>query len=206
MDRVVHLLVRCPPSKTGITCLREMAMQNRDTKNQYPDFLYTSGFTDTVAYTSDSDYANVFDRGKDPRSVAQSLVPKVQGIVITAKGKLVSDQDRRKIDNPNDDYQGTMVLAFASVGWQATNELRLSLGYEYTRWLEKNRTGTQEAGYFNDYTTRNTARLGVTYAFGGVLVGYTLEYFHKTLDRGRPGSFDMAWNVWRSKGTVEVAF
>ena len=196
-------------------------MQNRDTKNQYPDFLYTSGFTDTVAYTSDSDYANVFDRGKDPRSVyaqyqdrriglvvldLQYLVPKVQGIVITAKGKLVSDQDRRKIDNPNDDYQGTMVLAFASVGWQATNELRLSLGYEYTRWLEKNRTGTQEAGYFNDYTTRNTARLGVTYAFGGVLVGYTLEYFHKTLDRGRPGSFDMAWNVWRSKGTVEVAF
>jgi hypothetical protein len=196
-------------------------MQNRDTKGQYPDFLYTSGFTDTVAYTSDSDYANVFDRGKDPRSVyaqfqsrrtalavldVQYLVPKVQGVVINAKGKFVSDQDQRNLANPNDDYVGTMVLAYASVAWQATNELRVTLGYEYTRWLERNRTGTQEAGYFNDYTTRNTARLGLAYAFGGVLIGYTLEYFHKTLDRGRPGSFDMAWNVWRSKGTVEVAF
>jgi hypothetical protein len=38
-------------------------MQNRDTKNQFPDFLYTHGFTDVAAYTSDSDYANVHDRG-----------------------------------------------------------------------------------------------------------------------------------------------
>lgn len=195
--------------------------QNRDTKNQYPDFLYTSGFTDTVAYTSDADYANVFDRGKDPRSVyaqykdrhtflgvldVQYLLPRVQGLVISAKGKIVSDQDRRRIDNPNDDYNGLLLLGFVSVAWQATNELRVSLGYEYSRFLERNRTGTQEAGYFNDFTIRNSGRIGLTYAFGGVLVGYTLEYFHKTLDRGRPGSFDMAWNVWRSKGTVEVAF
>src|SRR5262249_22763788 len=44
-------------------------MQNRDTKHEYPDFLYTHGFTDVEAYTADQDYANVFDRGKDPRSV-----------------------------------------------------------------------------------------------------------------------------------------
>ena len=196
-------------------------MQNRDTKNQYPDFLYTHGFTDTTAYSADSDYANVFDRGKDPRSVyaqyqdrrtalgvvnLQYLVPKVQGVVLSAKGKFVWDRDNRMLTNPNDDYVGTMVMGYASIAWQATNELRVSLGYEYSRWLEKNRTGTQEGGFFNGFTTRNTARLGVNYAFGGVLVGYTLEYFHKSLDRAQPGSYDMVWNVWRSKGTVEVAF
>ena len=43
--------------------------QGRDTKNQYPDFLYTNGFTDTTAFTAAADYANVYARGKDPRSV-----------------------------------------------------------------------------------------------------------------------------------------
>ena len=145
------------------------------------------------------------------------LVPEIQGVIVNLKGKYVYDRDNRRLTNgtdssgraipyPNDDYEGTQVLAFAQVGWQATNELKVSLGYEFSRWLEKNRTGTFEAGYYNDFTTRNTARLGATYAFGGVLIGYTLEYFHKTLDRGRPGAYDMQWNVWRSKGTVEVAF
>lgn len=196
-------------------------MQGRDVKAQYPDFLYTHGFTETAAYTSDSDYANVNDRGKDPRSVyteyqdrqtglavlnVEYLVPALKGVVINAKGKVALDQDNRKLDNPDDDYRGTMLLGFASVGWQATNELKVTAGYEYQRFVEPRRTGTQQSGFFDDATTKNTARLGMTYAFGGVLVGYVLEYFHKNLDRGRPGSFDMAWNVWRSKGTLEVAF
>jgi hypothetical protein len=196
-------------------------LQFRDVKNQYPDFLYTSGFTDTAAYTAQSDYANVFDRGKDPRSVyavyqdrrtvlvvlnGEFLIPQLPGIVVNVKGKFIWDEDLRRLAIATDDYHGLAALGFAQVGWQATNELKVSLGYEFSRWVEKNRTGTQEAGFFNDYTTKNTVRLGANYAFGGVLIGYTLEYFHKTLDRGRPGAFDMQWNVWRSKGTVEVAF
>jgi hypothetical protein len=196
-------------------------MQNRDVRTQYPDFLYTHGFTDAAAYTSDSDYANVNDRGKDPRSVyaefqdrrtvitmleAQYLVPKLKGVVINAKGKFVYDTDQRNIDNPDDDYRGIMIMGFVNVGWQATNELKLWAGYEYQRWLEWRRTGSQQAGFYNDFTLKNTARVGLSYAFGGVIVGYMLEYFHKDLVRGRPGSFDMMWNVWRSKGTVEVAF
>jgi hypothetical protein len=195
--------------------------QYRDVKTQYPDFLYTSGFTDTTAYTANSDYANVFDRGRDPRSVyadykdrrtvlavltGEFLIPGVSGLVVNLKGKFIWDEDLRKLGNPDDDYHGTSILAFGQVGWQATNELKVSLGYEFSRWLEINRTGTQEAGFFSDYTTKNTARLGATYAFGGVIIGYTLEYFHKTLDRGRPDLYAMQWNVWRSKGTVEVAF
>jgi hypothetical protein len=195
--------------------------QNRDVKNQYPDFLYTHGFTDTTAFTADGDYANVHDRGRDPRSVyaqyqerftgisalnVQYLVPKVRGLLVNVKGKFVYDQDKRKLDNPDDDYRGIMLMGFGSVSWQATNELKLSLGHEIARWLEARRTGTQEAGFYNDFTLKNTTRMSVSYAFGGVLIGYMIEYFHKDLNRGRPGSYDMAWNVWRSKGTVEVAF
>jgi hypothetical protein len=195
--------------------------QDRDVKTQYPNFLYTSGFTDPTAYTSDADYANVQDRGKDPRSIyaqyqdrrtaigmleLQYLVPALKGVVLTGKAKLVYDTDTRKADNPDDDYRGTMVMAFGQVGWQATNELKVNAGYEFVRLLEKNRTGSQESGFYNDFTTKNVARLGLNYAFGGVIVGYILEYFHKDLTRGKPGSYDMQWNVWRSKGTVEVAF
>ncbi|MBL0275906.1 MAG: hypothetical protein IPQ24_07340, partial [Anaeromyxobacter sp.] len=75
--------------------------QGRDTLNQYPDFLYTHGFTDTTAFTADADYANVYDRGRDPRSVytefqdrqthiavvnVQYLVPDSPGAVLALKG------------------------------------------------------------------------------------------------------------------------
>jgi hypothetical protein len=46
---------------------------------------------------------------------------------------------------------------------------------------------------------------GFAYAFGGVLFSYTLQYFHKNLYRTAP-LYDMLWNVWRSKATIEVAF
>ncbi len=195
--------------------------QNRDVKNQYPNFLYTHGFTDTTAYTADSDYANVNDRGKDPRSVytefqdrrtfigaidLQWLVPKIKGVVINAKGKFVSDSDNRKLDNPDDDYKGTMVMGFANVSWQVNNELKVQVGHEYSRWVERRRNGTQQSGFFDAFTTRNTTRVGFAYAFGGVLVGLTLEHFGKNMTRVQPGSFDQFWNVWRSKATVEVAF
>ncbi len=195
--------------------------QNRDTKKQFPDFLYTNGFTDTAVYTVNSDYANVYDRGKDPRSVyaqyqdrltgiamlnLQFLIPKAKGLVINLKGKYVNDRDNRNLANPNDDYLGHLILGFAQIDWQATNELKLTAAYEFARYLEDNRTGTQTGGYWNAFSTKNTARVGAFYAFGGVVVGYTLEYFNKFMVRTQPGSYDQYWNVWRSKGTVEVAF
>jgi len=40
-----------------------------------------------------------------------------------------------------------------------------------------------------------------------VLAGYTVEYFHKNLLRDPDGGYyNMIWNVWRAKGTVEVAW
>ena len=209
-------------------------MQGRDTKNQYPDFLYTHGFTDTTAFSADSDYANVYDRGKDPRSVydrfqdrwtqlvvlnAQYLIPKLPGAVLNLKGKYIYDRDNRM--NPSscapadvlcqtaaakDDYIGRAWLAFIQFSIQPTNELKTFIGYEYTHWSEDGRNGTLQGGYYPAQTSRNTARIGFSYAFGGVLASYTLEYFHKNLYRDPRAYYDMEWNVWRAKATIEAAW
>ena len=195
--------------------------QGRDVRNQYPDFLYTHGFTDTTAYTADGDYANVHDRGKDPRSVytefqdrrthiavvsGQFLVPAPRGTILNLKAKYVNDRDGRIAGKGDDDYAGDMYLGFVSVTLQPTNELRTLLGYEYAFFDERKRAGTQAAGFADAKTRRHTARAGIGYAFGGALLSYTLEYFHKDMLRGPPAPFDMVWNVWRSKATFEVAW
>jgi hypothetical protein len=198
-------------------------MQNRDVKNQYPDFLYTSGFTDPEAFTADIDYANVFDRGKDPRSVyaefqdrfttigianAETLIPGLRSTTLTLKGKWVHDTDQRNLKNANDNYDGVMLLGFGQVAWQATNELRLAVGYEYQHWNEKARSGTQASGYWNYLTRKHAVRTGLSYTWGGVIFTYVVEYFHKDQDRQFEvsGLFDQTWNVWRSKGTFEVGW
>lgn len=195
--------------------------QNRDVDNQYPDFLYTDGFTDIQAYTADFDYANVFDRGRDPRSVyhqfqdrktqlvvanAELLVPEIDGLIARGKVKWVHDTDERKADNPNDNYTGNLYLLFAGLQYQWTDELKTGLGYEYQYWDESRRSGSQETGFYDYFTTKHTGRFTAGYNFGGLTFSYLLEYFHKDQDRDRPGSPDQLWNVWRSKATVEVGW
>ncbi len=195
-------------------------MQGRDVRNQYPNFLYTNGFTDTTAFTADSDYANVYDRGKDPRSVyaenqdrrtflvvatAQYAIPGFRGATINLKGKHVNDRDNRILANPNDDYEGKSWLGMISLSNQLTNELRTFAGFEYTHWSEANREGSEQEGFHDSRTVRQTARAGFTYAYGGALFSYMLEYFHKDLLR-QPYYFDMKWNVWRSKASLEVSW
>jgi hypothetical protein len=200
----------------------------RDTKNQYPDFLYTNGFTDTTAFTADSDYANVYDRGKDPRSVysqyqdrrtlisvlnIQYLLPKLTGAVLNVKGKYVFDRDNRNqgtdvagVEAAADDYIGRMYLGFAQLSLQATNELKTTLGYELARWIENARDGSAQQGFSSSNTWKHTARAGIAYSFGGANLTYTLEYFHKELNRDHAHYYDMVWNVFRAKGTFEVAW
>lgn len=196
-------------------------MQNRDVKNQYPDFLYTHGFTDPYAFTADQDYANVYDRGRDPRSVyadyqdrrtevailnAEYAIPNLRGAVINFKGKYVYDRDNRMLSNDGDNYVGSEYLGFLSFTLQPTNELRTSIGYEYTYWDEKNRNGTEQSGFYDAATRRHVARIGATYAFGGALLGYTMEYFHKDLMRDSRAYYNERWDVLRAKATFEVSF
>jgi hypothetical protein len=84
--------------------------QGRDTDTQYPDFLYTDGFTDVQAFTADKDYANIYDRGRDARSVyaeykdrrshiavlnGEYLLPFGNNFVVRTKLKWIHDQDKR---------------------------------------------------------------------------------------------------------------
>ncbi len=81
--------------------------QNRDVDTIYPTFLHTDGYTDTDIY----DYANVLDRGRDPRSVykrhqdrlsAIGMLKAVfktgvgRGLQIGLKGKFIFDSDNRR--------------------------------------------------------------------------------------------------------------
>jgi hypothetical protein len=206
-------------------------MQNRDVKNQYPDFLYTNGFTDTTAYTADADYANVYARGKDPRSVYAQFqdrstwlavlnvsyaLPWWSGASILGKAKYIHDFDGRNKNYVNpvtqtpdpsgDDYLGKARLFYVVLAAQPTNELKTTLGYEYSWWDETNRVGSQTAGYYTDKTERQTWRAGATYLFGGANFSYVLEYFHKDLLRDPTANYNQGWNVWRSKATFEVAW
>lgn len=204
-------------------------MQGRDIDNQYPDFLYTDGFTDPQAFTADFDYANIFDRGKDPRSVYKEfqdrrsmiavlnleyLFPFGNNFILRSKLKYIDDYDGRRDDDvrnslgltETDDYEGRMYLGFVGLSYQLTNELKAGLGYEYQYWDEKNRSGSQETGFFDYRTQKYTGRFTASYNFGGLSFGYLLEYFHKDQERDREGAFDQAWRVWRSKATVEVGW
>ena len=196
-------------------------MQGRDVETQYPDFLYTDGFTDVLAFTSDQDYSNVHDRGRDPRSVykefqdrdtqiavlsADTVVPYVEGLSAKVKGKFIRDRDTRKADNPDDTYDGKSYLALLQLGYQFTNELKGTLGYEFSYWDEKNRGGSQTQGFFDYATRRHVGRLGLAYNYGGANFGYTLEYFHKDQFRDIPGVFDQKWRVVRSKAFLEVGW
>ena len=203
--------------------------QGRDTDDQYPDFLYTDGFTDPQAFTADFDYANIFDRGRDPRSVykefqnrrsmiavlnGEYLLPFGNNFIVNTKLKYIDDRDERRDDavrlaegeESTDDYEGKLYLGFVGLSYQLSDELKMGLAYEHQYWDEINRSGSQETGFFDYRTWKNTARLTASYNFGGLSLGYLLEYFHKDQDRDRPGTFDQSWRVVRSKMTVEVGW
>lgn len=196
--------------------------QNRDVQNTFPDFLYTTGFTDPAAFTADGDYANVYDRGKDPRSVyaefqdrmtliavlnAQAPFPLLPRGQVTVKAKFVHDQDNRDKRRSDDNYLGREYLGFAVLSCQPTDQLKTFIGGEATYWDEARRNGNKSSGFYDATTRRFIGRVGANYAFGGALLSYTLEYFHKDLNRDPAGGFfDMKWNVVRAKATFEAAW
>jgi hypothetical protein len=183
--------------------------QNRDVDIQYPDFLWTDGFLDPMGFTADGrdGYANVFDRGADPRSVfaefqnresylfvlnTEYLLPKIpifQRWVFRTKFKWIHDTDDRNLNEPEDkpagfdDYVGNMYLGFGQIDFQWSNALSTGFGYEFNFWDEENRQGSQADDYFEYETTIHVFRGTLGYTFGGLTFGYLLEYFHKDQDR-----------------------
>ncbi len=189
--------------------------QNRDVDSLYPDFLHSDGYTDTGLY----DYANVSDRGRDPRSVyhrnqwrrSQIVVLRGvkqfdagRGLELHWKAKYILDKDFRSLEGPDDDYVGHILQGGLKLAAIVSDGVKVALGTRVDRWFEENRRGTLELGYGDDETERISTYLQASYSFGGLRAGYHLEYLHKNQIRERES--DQLWNVWRSKATMEVAW
>ena len=189
--------------------------QNRDTETKFPDFLHTDGYTDTDLY----DYANVFDRGRDPRSVYRknqdrlSAIGVLSGLWHTGAGlgldlgfkvKFIWDKDKRSSTTDNDDYLGLISTNRLWASYPAADGLRLTVGAQFDWWDEENRRGTLEQGYGDDTTTKIRPWFDMAYSYEGLTLRYRLEYFHK--DARRERDTDRLFDVIRSKASVEVGW
>ncbi len=192
--------------------------QDRDVDKTYPDFLHGDGFTDTLLY----DYANVSDRGRDPRSVyrrnqfrrtdiavlsVKHQLPVANGLDVEIKAKYVHDVDFRRLNGPgalNDDYDGAISTARLKVSTPVADGLRLGMHGQIDHWNEQNRRGTLQLGYGDDITDRQVAGVTANLSYAGVRFSYLLEYLHKIQDREREP--DQRWHVWRSKLVIEAAW
>jgi len=190
-------------------------MQNRDVDTKYPDFLHTDGFTDTDLY----DYANVYDRGRDPRSVFRKNQDRMsaisvlkglwhtgfgEGLDLGFKTKFIWDQDKRSDTTSNDDYLGLMSMTRLWASYPAADGLKLTIGGQFDYWKEDNRRGTLEQGYGNDTTTKIRPWIAMAYTFDGFTLKYQLEYYYKDAQRERDD--DLLFHVIRSKASLEVGW
>jgi len=187
--------------------------QNRDVDTIYPDFLHGDGFTDTSLY----DYANVTDRGRDPRSVyhrnqdRRSQIAMIsashqfdvgRGLDVEFKAKYIRDEDFRSLTTADDDYRGDILIGRGRVAVPVYDGVKVSVFGQMDHWDEQKRRGTLQLGYGNDTTDKQTAGVTLDVLFGGMKLRYGLEYVHKV--QGREREPDQLWNVWRSKATIEA--
>ena len=188
--------------------------QDRDVEDVYPDFLHTQGYTDTELY----DFANVGDRGRDPRSVYAedqerfSVISALRAswatgwadLEVSALLKYISDTDDRDVSRAEDDYHGDLLFSELAFSLPANDEVTVNLGGNFDYWMEDNRSGNTATG-FQDYTTlRAKAFAGFSFVFGGVRFDYHGEYLFKDQDRERDE--DRTLGIFRSKATMSVSW
>jgi hypothetical protein len=194
-------------------------LQDRD-MDLYPGFGGFTGYTDTDLYS----YANTTDRGRDPRAVyarhqARRTLIAVgrlglkplwwRGATIDLKAKLIRDTDLRDETTPLDDYAGTIVVANASMGWQALDTVTLTAGMKLDYWIEDGRSGTYAGGMpsFLDYTTKKLKPyIEGRYALGPLAATYHLEVLKKLVTTSDPNEDFETGLVIRSMGTLSAQF
>jgi hypothetical protein len=192
-----------------------------DTDKVYPDFLYTDGMTDTELYS----FANINDRGRDPRSVyhrnqnRSTFIGVVRGsytfdvwktVTLRARHKTIVDNDLR---DPtiigDDDYRGILLFNRVSVEAPITDEFSVALGGQYDYWMEEKRSGEVVAGVANypDYTTaRAKVFTDLRYSYGGFSLWYHLEYLNKDLDATDDRLDQRNLHIIRSLAMVSASF
>ncbi|MBL8787053.1 MAG: hypothetical protein JNJ59_19260 [Deltaproteobacteria bacterium] len=189
--------------------------QNRDVETKFPDFLHSEGYTDTDLY----DYANVYDRGRDPRSVYRKDQDRMSAIAVLSglwhtgfgkeldigfKVKFIYDKDKRSTTTSDDDYLGLISTNRLWVSMVPADGLKLTVGTQFDWWDEENRRGTLEQGYGDDTTLKVRPWFDLNYSYEGLTLRYRLEYFHKDAQRER--DTDRLFDVIRSKASVEVGW
>lgn len=199
--------------------------KGRDIDETYPTFLYSEGYTDTDLY----DYANIGDRGRDPRSVyrrfqdRRTIIAVLKGshtfdfgLTFEAKAKYIRDDDWRKLNFDDsakyytaDDYLGDILVGRvkASMPIPGYPALTAGLGAQVDHWNEKNRSGDLSGGFGDYVTDKQKGFAELAYRWGGVQLNYHIEYVHKHQDRPEVLDLDdQVWKVWRSKASLEVAW
>ena len=204
--------------------------QFRDVDFVYPTFLHSDGYTDTDIY----DYANVLDRGRDPRSVFRRHQERMTGLAVLGfkfntgagrgleigtKHKFIIDTDKRferdlapeGIDesllpqtDPDDDYFGFITTHRVWVSYPIWDGVSFRVGGQFDYWDETNRKGSLEQGYGDDKTVKGKAFLDLRYEFEALTFRYYLEYVNKRAEREREG--DRNYNIVRSKAELKVAW
>ncbi len=189
--------------------------QGRDVDSVFPDFLHSEGFTDTVLF----DYANVLDRGRDPRSVYRKnqerfttvsvlwtglALEALADLQVDFKLKYIRDTDGRDASRQDDNYAADIAYGQLTLTLPVGDELTVGLGGQYDVWLEENRSGNESAGYQDYDTTRVRAFTTLKWVFGGAEFAYIIEYVHKEQERELDD--DQVFNVLRSKATLGVSW
>ena len=205
--------------------------QPRDTKETYPDFLYTDGMTDTWLYS----YANTNDRGRDPRSVYKeyqnrnTLIGVLKGeftldadylssgdwtdwvprLTLKLKHKTIVDNDLRNPTLEGDEYNGLLFFNTVSLTSPITDELGVTVGSSLDYWMEQGRSGDVIAGVPNypDYNTlRQRAFADIRYAWGGLALWYHIEYVNKDVVTSDDRLNFRYRHILRSIGMVTASF
>ncbi|MGC8926566.1 MAG: hypothetical protein ACP5QK_01440 [Myxococcota bacterium] len=192
--------------------------QNRDIDNTYPNFTYSEGYTDTDFY----DYSNTLDRGRDPRSVYKRNQDRLTNLFVfqtkytpsylsrfglILKTKFILDNDGRKKDTEDDNYEGKILTLRVMAEYQFNDEFKAGVGYQYDNWDEKNRSSDPTETIYYDYVTvKHKPFLTLSYVFGGAYIKYYLEYIDKNQNRGEQTPHENIFKVIRSKATMEVVW
>ena len=199
--------------------------QFRDVDFVYPTFLHSDGFTDTDLY----DYANVTDRGRDPRSVYRRhqnrlstiAMAKVvfntgvgEGLAVGLKGKFIFDSDSRFDGDTfsdgrprykaDDDYTGLITRAKLWISYPFVDGMSFVAGGQFDYWDEENRRGSLEQGYGDDVTIKAKPYFDLRYQFEGLTLRYYFEYVYKDAQRERID--DRVYHVIRTKAEMKVTW
>jgi hypothetical protein len=196
--------------------------QGRDL-DVYPTFEFAGGGSVGVVDSTGTlrGVRDVYNRNQDRKSQIFSAAANYKFDLfrtsdVTASFKYVKDEDKVDINDPTDDYKGTLPEFLLALRSQVTGELELTLGAKIYRYEEENalyarswdppRRSQLIADRLN--IDRDKVFFRAQYRFGAADIGYLLEYWNETRDilAGPDSAVLETKGRMRSIATVSVGF